>query len=260
MPAAEPAYPALQFIKDYWTILAMVSLAAIGIGLRLFGSGLKGDNLTLVLLSSFIAFSIAESIRQLAFRYDVARRLDRFTEVRVISGAVEYFAELLRAFKSPQTTHADMCYFTQRPPTEFYHLPEVKRYWEETLRTLRENSNKTMLRMVLVTNDRMAEWLRSHVTEHDGVTGYCLRVLTSETDYQLLSLCLTNNGECHIFSPHSPDASPSYIWIRDDPVYSTLKVAYSRMWERGVSIIDQGTVNQDALATISNQFQHSEER
>lgn len=243
----------IEFIKDYWNILLTIFLAVIILILQAFGVLESGFTLP-ALVTSFIAFAISESIRFLVFRQKLDEKLQRFTEAKILDSASDFFHDLLTAFKSSATNSAEMCYFTQQPPTDFYHLNNVEEYWNEMLQTLKDNPNKSLLRLVLVTNQAMYNWLEQHVDEHKDVRNYCLRVITETEDHRFLSLCLTNNQECYIFSPHNPENNPSYIWIKNPSIHSTLKTAYNWMWNSGTPVITQGIVDESALNRIKTQF------
>jgi hypothetical protein len=218
-------------------------------------SGVVEQNFSLpALVTSFIAFATSESIRFLLFRQKLDENFQRFTEAKIIGSASDFFHDLLAAFNNNATASAEVCYFTQQPPTDFYHLSHVKKYWEEMLVTLKKNKNKSLLRLVLLTNPAMFGWLEKHIEEHKGLSNYYLNVITEKEDHQFLSLCLTSNQECYIFSPHAPDQSPSYIWIKNEVIHHTLKTAYDRMWASGKRVLIQGRVNNDVINELRTQF------
>lgn len=240
-----------QFISDYWHIT--LAVIVVSVATILYGAGAVATTTEFMALAiTFIAFSVAEAVRQSTFRKDMVLRFASLSESMVIDNTASFFRILHDSTKKNTVLNIDVCYFTQTPPPRLYHLPTVKRYWTELPALLRNNAEKRLRRIVMVGSEEMLQWLEAHMAEHEGIPNYSLAVLVDRReDNAFISLCLTDDCECFLFSPHTAHESPSYIWIRNTGIYKSLLVAYERMWHKASVVMSGGVIIRATLDEVT---------
>ena len=241
-------------IREYWAVV-VACISYLVITILYYANAIDaGIGITVILLTN-LSLMIVDSIRNSQFRHRIIEEFAVLSEAKVIPGTSEFFRDLLKAVYDQSTKRIDFCYFTQRPPTAFYHINHVKKYWKEMPAFLNKNPNKSLRRIVMVGSKEMVDWLNQHVTEHNNILNYSLSVIVDKNlENSFINLCLTDNYECYLFSPHASSAQPSYVWIKNYDIYKSFVVSYERMWALASPVIIDGMLRHENLISINRQF------
>jgi hypothetical protein len=239
-------------IKDFWSLI--VAILGFFISTILYKTGyIKWETEIAAVIISLCVFAVSEQIRQHIFRDQVLFAFKSLTEAKVLNNTSAFFKELLDAIKSPDTKKVDVCYFTQQPPTDFYNLPHVRDYWTTLPTLLLSGSDKILRRIIMVGNQNMYKWLIEHIEENKEISNYSLAVLVDdENDNAYLNLCLTDDCQCYLFSPHSVCEQPSYVCIKNEGIYKSLLFSYERIWNKAFLVMRGGRIEPSNLKKIED--------
>jgi|GEM_PF-2114666 len=240
----------MRFISKYWDYILVIIVITIDTIIYEFDI-INVDYYIITLLITLTAYLINFDIKHRLKIDGLSNRLGDISFAKVLNDTTAFFITLLRAIRDDNTKNISVTYFTQTPPTEFYHLPYVKNYWEGVPKSLKNNPDKTLRRIVLVSNNEMVDWLSNHLEENRDLPNLSLGALVEvPEEYPILNLCLTDIGECILFSPHSYDEQPCYIWLSDKRIYQGLLLAFDRLWEKSIKIKRGPKISEQGLSEI----------
>ena len=241
---------AKKFFSTHWQTFFSIAIVLFAM-ITAKSENLYHTNLILLLIA-ILALIVKESIKNSQIRNEYTENINGLVYSEIITSIKSYFSKQASSLTNPESTNIDVCYFTQTPPTRLYNNKIIQNYWEETAKNI-EHCDRYR-RLIFISNNEMFEWLKHHLENYKTVKNYTVGVLYDKNyiENTILTLCLSSNKDCYMFSPHAQSEQPAYIYLKGEKIYNTLLVAYERMWKNATIVLSNNTIEEIKLNQISS--------